>query len=191
MCGDAAAAADDALIAGDADVHLGGEAVGEEAGHGEPAAGVEQDADGIFDGGQLDAFDGAGVGAFQSTGVLEVVGGGGALGHGCGQGEADGGVVGQALVLQRLALLVGRLGDLQAVVQLEGGIGQLFERGEGDIGGRGQAVHCRVEVGVDDVAGDLHLHPDGRSPRRRRDEGKRKQYQRLGFEECEIEQTCS
>ncbi len=50
LCGcNAAAAANDALIAGDADVHLGGEAVGEEADHGEPAAGIEQDADGVFD----------------------------------------------------------------------------------------------------------------------------------------------
>ena len=32
------------VVRRDADVHLGGEAVGEEAGHGEPAAGVEQDA---------------------------------------------------------------------------------------------------------------------------------------------------
>ena len=65
LCGDAAAAADDALAGGDADVHLGGEAVGEEAGHGEPAAGVEQDADGVGDRGELDAFDRAGVGALR------------------------------------------------------------------------------------------------------------------------------
>ena len=69
------------VVAGDADVHLGGEAVGEEAGHGKPAAGVEQDADGVGDGGELDAFDGAGVGAFESAGVLEVEGGGGAFGE--------------------------------------------------------------------------------------------------------------
>ena len=95
---DTAAAADDALIAGHADVHLGGEAVGEEAGHGEPAAGVEQDADGVFDRGQLDAFDRAGVGALQRAGVLEVLGRGGALGQRRGEGEAHGAVVGQALV---------------------------------------------------------------------------------------------
>ncbi len=77
--GDSAAAADDALVAGDADVHLGGEAVGEEAGHGEPAAGVEEDADGVFYGGELDAFDGTGVCALQGAGVLKVVGGGGRL----------------------------------------------------------------------------------------------------------------
>ncbi len=77
LCGgDSAAGADDAIVGGDADVHLGGEAVGEEAGHGEPAAGVEEDADGVFDGGELDAFDGAGVGAFEGAGVLEVIGGG-------------------------------------------------------------------------------------------------------------------
>ena len=45
------AAADGGVVGGDADVHVGGEAVGEEAGHGEPAAGVEQDADGVGDGG--------------------------------------------------------------------------------------------------------------------------------------------
>jgi len=41
------AGADDAFAFGDGDVELGGEAVGEEAGHWEPAAGVEEDADGI------------------------------------------------------------------------------------------------------------------------------------------------
>ena len=32
-------------------------------GHGEPAAGVEEDGDGVGYGGELDAFDRAGVGA--------------------------------------------------------------------------------------------------------------------------------
>ena len=32
------------------------------------------------------------------------------------------------------------LGDLEAVVQLEGGGGEVFERGEGDVGGGGEAV---------------------------------------------------
>ena len=93
------------LVGGDADVHLGGEAVGEEAGHGEPAAGVEQDADGVGDGGELDAFDGAGVGAVEGAGVLEVEGGGGALGDGVGEGDADGGVGGEALGVERLVRL--------------------------------------------------------------------------------------
>ncbi len=177
--GDSAAAADDALIAGDADVHLGGEAVGEEAGHGEPAAGIEQDADGVFDGGELDAFDGAGVGVFEGAGVLEVIGGGGAFGEWGGGGEAHGVVVGQALVFERLALGVGRLGDLEAVVQLEGGVGELFERGEGDVGGGGEAVYGGVEVGVDDVAGDLHLDLDRRGPRGRRERGTREEESRL------------
>ncbi len=162
----AAAAADDALVAGDADVHLGGEAVGEEAGHGEPAAGVEQDADGVFDGGELDAFDRAGVGAFEGAGVLEVVGGGGALGDRRGEGEADGGVGGQALGFERLAAGVGDLGELKAVVELEDGAGQVFERGEGDVGGGGEVVDGGVEVGGDDVAGDLHLRTGRARPKR-------------------------
>ena len=143
-------------------MHLGGEAVGEEAGHGKPAAGVEQDADGVGDGGEFDALDGAGVGAFEGAGVFEVVGGGGALGQGIDEGEADGVVGGQALGFERLAFGVGGFGDLEAVVQLEGGGGEVFEGGEGDVGRGGEAIYGGVEVGRDDVAGDLELGPDRR-----------------------------
>ena len=105
------AAADDAFVGGDAEVHLGGEAVGEEAGHREPAAGVEQDADGFGDGGELDAFDGAGVGAGEGAGIVEGEGGGGVLGEGGGGGDADGGVGGDALGVERLPLSSVSCGD--------------------------------------------------------------------------------
>ena len=54
-----AAAGEDAHALRHADVHLGGEAVGEVAGGGKPARGIEQVGDGLLDGGELDAFDGA------------------------------------------------------------------------------------------------------------------------------------
>ena len=66
------AAADDALVGGDADVDLGGEAVGVEAGHGEPAAGIEQDADGVVDGGELDAVRPGWCRRLEGAGVFEV-----------------------------------------------------------------------------------------------------------------------
>jgi len=148
-------------------VHLGGEAVGEEAGHGEPATGIEEDADGVFDGGELDAFDGAGVGAFEGAGVLEVVGGGGAFGKRVDEGETDGAVVGEAFGFEGLALGVGDFGELQAVIQLEGGGGEVFERGEGDVGRGGEAIDRGVEVGSDEVVGDLELRLSWGGPRRR------------------------
>src|SRR5579871_6544250 len=61
----AAAAADDALVTGHADVHLRSEAVGKETHHGKPATRVEKNADGIFDRGELDTFNRAGVGSLE------------------------------------------------------------------------------------------------------------------------------
>src|ERR1700733_4158171 len=156
--GDSAAGADDALIAGDADAHLGGE----EAGHGKPAARIEKDADGIGYGGEFDALDGAGIGVFEGAGVFDVIGGGGAFGQGIDEGEADGVVVGQTFGFERLAFGVGGFGDLEAVVQLEGGGGEVFEGGEVDVNRGGEAIYGRVEVGRDDVAVDLKLWPDRR-----------------------------
>ena len=55
-------------------MHLGGEAVGHVAGGGEPARGVKQIADGLLNGGQLEAFDGsvfvAGDGAVVDEGPV-------------------------------------------------------------------------------------------------------------------------
>ena len=126
------AAADDTLVGGDADVHLCGEAIGEEPGHGEPATGVEQDGDGVGYRSEFNTFDGAGVGAGEGAGVLEVVRGGGAFGEGGGERDADGGVVGESLGLEGFAGGVGKLGELEAVVELEGGRGEIFQGGEGD-----------------------------------------------------------
>ncbi len=81
----------------------------------------------------------------------------GALWQWGGEGEADGAVVGEALGVERLALGVGDFGELEAVVQLEGGGGEVLERGEGDVGGGGEAIDGGVEVGADDVVGDLEL----------------------------------
>jgi len=56
---------------------------------------------------------------------------------------------------------VGDGGDDQAVVELEGGGVEVFERGEGDLRGAGELGRGRIEVGVDDVAGDLELGRGG------------------------------
>ena len=158
-------ATDCGFIGGDADVHLGGEAVGEETGHREPAAGVEQDADGVGYGGEFDAFDGAGLGAYERAGVLEVEGGGGAFGERGEQRDVDGGVGGEALGVECRAFAVREFGDAEAVVELEGGGGEVFEGGEGDVGGGGEPVDGGVEIGGDDVAGDVELRAGGRGRR--------------------------
>ncbi len=154
---------DDALVGGHGDVHLGGEAVGVEAGlrHGEPAAGVEQDGDGVGDGDELDAFDGAGFGGGRA-GVVEGPGNGGALGDGVGEGDADGVLRGEALGGEGLVFVVGDAGDGEAVVELEGGGGEVFEGGEGDDGGGGELSGFGVEVGLDVVGGDFELRARGR-----------------------------
>ena len=97
----------------DADVHLGGEAIGHEAGGGEPARGIEQVGDGLLDGGQLEAFDGAVFAAGDDAVVLEGPVSGLAGSEGGGRGDANG-AVGGALASEHLAGVVGDLGDLQA-----------------------------------------------------------------------------
>ena len=52
-------------------VDLGGEAIGHEAGGGKPARGVEQVGDGLLDGGELQAFDGAVFAAGDGAVVFE------------------------------------------------------------------------------------------------------------------------
>ncbi len=42
-------------------------------------------------------------------------------------------------------------GDVEAVVQLEDGLGEVFECGEGDVGGGGEVIGGGIEVGGDDV----------------------------------------
>ena len=82
--------------------NLGGEAVGHEAGGGEPARGVKQVGDGLLNRGELEAFDGAVLGAGDDAFVVEgpvhgLVGDG----RGCGR-DADG-AVGGALAGEDLA----------------------------------------------------------------------------------------
>ncbi len=172
--GDSGSGADDALVIGDADVHLGGEAVGEEAalGEREPAAGIEQDGDRVGDRGELDAFDGAGFGADEGSGIGEGPGGGGAFAEGLGGGdaEADGGGAG-ALGGEGLAGGIGDGGDAEAAVELEVDGGEVFKRGEGDGGGGGEVVGSRIEVGVDGIGGDLKLGARRRGVGGRGDQG--------------------
>ncbi len=65
--GDAGARSNDALITRDADVHLGGEAVGIEPDHRKPAAGIQQHADRILHRSEVDAFHRAGLRSLQSA----------------------------------------------------------------------------------------------------------------------------
>ena len=152
----------DSLVRRDADVHVGGEAVGEEAGlrHGEPAAGVEQDGNGVCDLDELDAVDGAGFGG-GGAGVVEGPGGGGAFEDGLGEGETDRVLGGEALGGEGVAGGVGGGGDGESVVELEGGGGEVFDGGEGDFGGDGEGAGGGNEVRVDDVGGDLELGVEG------------------------------
>ena len=152
------AGGDDPFVGGDADVHVGGEAVGVKAGlrHGEPAAGVEQDGDGVGDLDELDAFYGAGVDG-RDAGVGEGPGGGGAFGDGVGEGDADGVLRGEALGGEGVVLGVGDAGDVEAVVELEGGGVEIFKRGEGDLRGGGKGSCGGDEIGRNDVAADVEL----------------------------------
>ena len=95
-----------------------------------------------------------------------MVGGAGALWERRRKGKADGAVVGKALGFERMALSVCNLCDLETVVQLEGGCGEFFECGEGDVCGGAEAVDRGVEVGVDEIAGDLELRLSRRGPDR-------------------------
>ena len=143
-------------------MHLGGEAVGVEAGlgHGEPAAGIEQDGDGVGYGDELDAFDGAGFDG-GGAGVVEGPGDGGALGDGVGEGDADGVLGAEALGGEGLVFGVGNAGDGEAVVEFEGGGVEIDERGEGDDGRGGEFFVRGVEVGLDVVGGNFELGARG------------------------------
>jgi hypothetical protein len=72
-----------------------------------------------------------------------------------------GGVGGDSLGVKSSAGGVGELGDVEAVVELEDGLGEVLERGEGDVGGGGKVVGGGIDFGVDDVAGDVELRADG------------------------------
>jgi hypothetical protein len=52
----------------------------------------------------------------------------------------DGGVGGEALGVDGGAGAFAELGDVEAVVELEDGLGEVFKRGEGDVGGGGEVV---------------------------------------------------
>ncbi len=169
-------AADGGVIGGHADVHLAGEAVGKQAGRRErePAARVEQYADGVGDGGQFNPVNRTGVGAGQHACIREVEGVAGAFGQRRGQRYAHGEVGGQSLGVERGAAVVCERCDVEAVVQLEGRRGQVFQRGEADICRGRQPASRWVEIGVDDVAGNVELrarrrgirsHPAGKRKR--------------------------
>ena len=64
-----------------------------------------------------------------------------------------------------MALGVGGGGDGEAVVELEGGGGEVFKSGKGDAGGDGERAGGGDEVGVDGIGGDLELLVQGRGVR--------------------------
>ena len=135
-------------------MHLGGEAVGHVAGGGKPAGGIEQIGDGLLDGGELEAFDGAVFVAGDDAFVFKGPVGGLAGDEGRGRCDADG-AVGEALAGEQLAGFVGDLGDLERGMKAEADLVGVLGRGEGDLGLGGEVVGGGVELGVDDVAGDV------------------------------------
>ncbi len=148
------AAGEDLHALRDPDVHLGGEAIGHEAGGGEPARGIEQIGDGLLDRGELEAFDRAVFIAGDDAFVVEGPVVGLAGGEGLGGSDANG-AVGEALAGEQFAGIVGDLGDLESGMKAEADLVGAFGRGEGDLGLGGDVMGGRVELGVDDVAGDV------------------------------------
>ena len=127
------------------DVDLRGEAIGHVAGGGEPARGIEQVGDGLLDGGQLEAFDGAVFVAGDDALVVEGPVDGLSGGEGLGRRDADG-AVGEPFAGEQLAGIVGDLGDLERGMKAEADFVGVFGRGEGDLGlwRRCGAWRCRA-----------------------------------------------
>jgi hypothetical protein len=148
------AAGEDAHALRDADVQFGGEAVGHEAGGGEPAGGIKQVADGFLDGGELEPFDRAVFVASDDAVVDEGPVGRLAVNEGRAGGNADGAVCG-ALGFEQFAGIVGDFGDFERGMEAEGDHVEVGGRGKGDLGGGREVVRSGIELGVNDVAGDV------------------------------------
>ncbi len=146
------------------DVELGSEAVGHEAGGGEPARSVEQVGNGFLNSGQLEAFNRAVFVAGDDAFVFECPMGGLARGEWLGRRDADGSV-GEALAGEKLAGLVSDFGDFEGRMKAEADLVCAFRRGKGDLGLGRDVMRGGVELGIDDVAGDVEggaLRPLGR-----------------------------
>ncbi len=148
------AAGEDLHALGNTDVDLGGEAVGQVAGHGEPAGGIEEVGDGLLNGSELEAFDGAVFLACDDAVVLEGPVLGLSLDDGRDGCDADG-AVGEALAGEELAGIVGNLGDFEGGMEAEADVGGVVGGGEGDNGGGGKGVGGGVDFSVDVVGGDV------------------------------------
>jgi hypothetical protein len=133
---------------------FGGEAVGHVAGGGEPARGIEQVADGFLDGGELEAFDRAVFVAGDDAVVDEGPVGRLAGNEGRAGGNADG-AVGGALAFEQFAGIVGDFGDFERGMKAEVDHVEVGGRGKGDLGGGREVVRSGIELGVNDVAGDV------------------------------------
>ena len=149
-----AAAGNDAHTLRDADVHLGGEAIGHKAGGWEPASGVKEITDGLLNGGQLEALDGsvfiAGDGAVVDEGPAAGLAGGECNSR----GDANG-AVGGTLAIERLAVFVGDFGDFERGMKAERDDVKIGWRDEADHCGGSEVVRGGIELGVDDVAGNV------------------------------------
>jgi hypothetical protein len=138
----------------DLDVQLRGEAIGHEAGGGEPACRVEQICDRLLNRSELEAFDRAVLIAGDNAFVVECPVVGLASGEGFGGGDANG-AVGETLTGEQLAGVVGNFVDLESGMKAEADLVGAFGRGEGDLGLGSDVMGGRVKLGVDDVAGDI------------------------------------
>ncbi len=140
------------------------------AGDGEPARGVEQVGDGFLNGGELEAFDGAVFGAGDDAVIIE-----GPVMMTCPLVKGVAGATRMVPSAERspvrgFAGLVGDFVDFQRGVKAEGDELHVFRGGEGDLSFGGEVMGCGVDLGVDDIAGDVERGPLGslRCKRRRR-----------------------
>jgi len=139
-------------------MHLGGEAVGQVAGHGKPARRIEQVSNRLLNRGQLEPLDRAVLVAGNRALVLERPVRYLALGNGRGRGYADG-PVRRPLAGEQLPGLIRNPGDLQRRMKAEVDHLGVLRRGKADHRLGRQVVRGRIQFGVDGVTGDGQRGP--------------------------------
>ena len=149
-------AAEDGIAHGHRHLHIGAEAVGGIAAHGEPAGRIQQERKIRVDGGELDAVDRRILLAVERAVVSETHGGEFALDQRLIELHPDGEILLVAGGLQLLALVVHHAPQSQCVVQLEGGRGDAFiQREEVQGGGGRDSRGIGRDFGVDQIVLDF------------------------------------
>ena len=127
----------------------GGKAVDPVGVYRKPAAGVQEITSVIVDRGQLQSLHRAFVRGIEHALVLERQGGAGIFGDACRQGNADGGILGNALSGKRFIVGVGHLRQTQRIVKFESCHAQIVERRELHLRFRADLVGMGVQVRFD------------------------------------------